>query len=159
MLKLHKFSAVALVLGTAGTAHAAASVASPPLVVGGMLVGLVLLALFIGLLARTFRNMQAARVVSRLEAAQHDVEHRLEEWHERPDVEILRALLDGLRESIEENERQAYASALSEVSGRFFGADLVAWEVWFRKDAAGLVSQRTATRNHAPPAGEFLPVT
>lgn len=143
---------------TAAAVPQAASVASPPLVVGGMLVGLVLLAVFVGLLVRTFRNMSAAGLESQFERARRHSEEWLLQWHEAADPDAVRALIDGLCMTDDTQTRQVYADALAEITQRYFGADDVAWEVWWRRHGAAFAAEARRQRAHARPAGEFLPV-
>ena len=163
-MKGHKIGWVAgaaalLFAGSAQATPLAASVASPPLVVAGMLVGLVLLVLFVGLLVRTFRSMRAARGVSDVEIVRREAGLRLADWEKSPDLETVRGLVDLLKECDTDEERSIVTEALSHVSGRFFGPDELAREVWLRRDAEAHVTSCRSRQSSIPPAGEYLPVS
>lgn len=158
-----KSLAVFAVTLSAGSAAAAipnaASVASPPLVVGGMLVGLLLLVLFIGLLVKTFRRMAAVRTTSTVDLAQREADLRVAEWEDSLDLNVVRALIDNLHLAETAGEREVFSVALAEITGRFFGTDEVAWEVWWRRDSQALLVEMRRRLNPAPPlAGEYLHV-
>jgi hypothetical protein len=163
-MKARKFAwmagaTVLLLAGSAQAAPLAASVASPPLVVAGMLVGLVLLVVFVGLLVRTFRSMRATRDVSDVEIVRREAGLRLSDWENLPDLETVRGLVDLLKECDTDEERSIVTEALSRVSGRFFGPDELAWEVWLRRDAEAHVLGARSQQSSIPPAGEYLPVS
>ena len=143
---------------TAAAAPQAASVTSPPLVVAGLLLGIVLLAVFVGLLVRTFRNMRAAGLESELARAHRHSAKWLLQWREAADPEAVRALIDELCMTDDTQTRQVYVDALAEITQRYFGADDVAWEVWWRRHGVEFAAEVRRQRANGPPTGEFLPV-
>lgn len=124
-----------------------------------MLVGLLLLVLFVGLLVRTFRNMQSIETLSGVEIVQRETDLRLEDWELSPSLETLRGLIELMKECEADEERLIVCNALSRITGRYFGTDEVAWEVWVRRDAEQLVSNLRRHTDRVPPAGEVLPVS
>lgn len=136
----------------------AASVASPPLVVGGMLVGLLLLGSFAYMLSRTFQNMSAIQPENRLQAATGDTTNLTDTFQSTPSVDVLHALVDGLRESETDEEAQVYVAALTDLTGRFFKSDVVAWESWLRREGERFVSN-TDTERRAPVRSVALPLS
>lgn len=156
--------AAALLLAAApGSAFAAipaaASAASPPLVVGGVLVGMVLLGLFVGVLVRTMRTMRKSGTESRLDIARREVDQLLHEFQAEPSVETASHLLAGLKEADTAAEATLFADALSHVSGRYFGADMVAWEIWLRRDATAHVEGLRRAQSGVPTTGDSLRVS
>ncbi|MFT5432352.1 MAG: hypothetical protein ACI9OJ_003051 [Myxococcota bacterium] len=143
----------------ANAAPLAASVGMPSQVVAGLIVGLILLAAFVVLMVRTFKNMQDSHEVTRQDEAVQEVYELKAGWEQRPTEDALHALVDGLRESSTPDEAALFASALAEVSGRYFGADDVAWEVWVRREGASTVAALAPRDRRAPPAGEVIPVS
>jgi len=152
-------AALTLVPASALAVPHAAAVVSPPLVVGGMLLGVVLIALCIGMLLRTYRTMQRETPLTQTEATALDVEQRTTEWERDPSLAVLQALVDRLDRSEEEQVQQMYAEALSNASARYFGNDSVAWKVWLMKDGTTCVEEakRRPVAPHSP--GEFLRVS
>jgi uncharacterized protein (DUF2267 family) len=137
----------------------AASVASPPLVVGGLLVGLVLLGAAVTLLLRTFRNIQSVTETDPADEARTEVQALQSAWESKPSVEILRDLVAGLRESVTGDEAETFAAALSDATGRYFGRDDVSWEVWVRREGDAHVRQLLSSEEQLRPASEYLPVS
>ena len=125
---------------------AAASAASPPLVVGGMIVGLLLFGSFAYMLSKTFRNLSSHEPENRVAAAKADCEALEAEFEQYPEVATLHALVDGLRQAQSETEATLYSLALSRLTGRFFKHDLVAWDVWLNRECTTFVA-RTIARN------------
>jgi hypothetical protein len=124
---------------TASAVPLAASVSSSPLVVGGVVVGLGLLVAFVFVMMRSFRTMRSASVDNRVETAVHQADALVAAFRSVPSPEVLRTLVDELRESQTDEERLVFARALSTLTQRHFGTDDVAWEVWLRRDAASFL--------------------
>ncbi len=120
---------------TAYAVPLAASVSSSPLAVGGVIVGLGLLIAFVFVMIRSFRSMRSASVDNRLESSASQAVALTDDFRSLPSIEVLRALVDELRESQTDEERMVFARALSVLTQRHFGTDDVAWEVWLRRDA------------------------
>ncbi len=137
----------------------AASAVSPPLVVGGMLIGLLLLVLFIGILVRTFRNMKSAVVADPGSHLQREIGDLLEQWQASADPDVVRSLIDGLRLAEFDGEAEQYAEALSEITKRYFGTDGVAWEVWWRRDSSEFFDSLRDDLRRGSPAPGYLPVS
>jgi len=125
----------------------AASVASPPLVVGGMLVGLLLLVSFAYMLSKTFQNMSDIQPEDRISAAKSTAESLCQRFASRPTLTTLTALVDGLRNAQTDDEAAYFTHALSNLTCRFFKADVVAWESWLRREGAEFVSNASADVN------------
>ncbi len=128
-----------LATGTASASPLAASVSSAPLVVGGVVVGLILLSGFTMVLIRSFRSMKSSQGETRLDIARRVAGQLVGEFELKPSVAPLKGLVDELRESASDEEARVYSAALSRITGRYFGEDDVAWEVWLRRDAGGFV--------------------
>ena len=141
---------------TAGAGPLAASVASPPLVAIGVLVGLALLALSLALFVRTVRTMRNSRSERPADTLRHNVRVQMDSFRATGDRSAVGPLIDALRELDTDEERQIVVEALSELSGRYFGIDVGAWQAWWRREGA---SGAASTRMAEPPAGEFLPVS
>lgn len=132
----------------------AAATASPPLVIGGILIGILLLVLFLGILLRTFRSMQAMREMAPIERAQREIDDLVSRWRNHHEIDAVRALIDGLRMSEDASESRLYGDALAQITSRYFGTDGIAWEVWYRKESNALVAEARGL-----PDGDYLPVS
>ena len=130
------FGAVMLCAGSAKAAPLAATVASTPLVVGGILVGLALLAGFTLVLLRSVRSMKSSQGEDRVELARKECEQIASAYLAKPNLDGLKALVDELREASSGEEAQVWSATLSRLTGRYFGEDDLAWEVWLRRDGA-----------------------
>jgi hypothetical protein len=130
------FGAVMLCAGSAKAAPLAATVASTPLVVGGVLVGLALLAGFTLVLLRSVRTMKSHQGEDRVEVARKESEQIASAYLANPSLDNLKVLVEELREASSGEEAQVWSSTLSRLTGRYFGEDDLAWEVWLRRDGA-----------------------
>ena len=134
-------------------APAAASAASPPFVVGGVLVGLVLFGSFAYMLSRTFSNMNETAPQDRIAAAIHEVADLRTFFEANPSLAPLQALIEGMREAQgDDTVCDIYASALSELTGRYFRRDLVAWDAWIAREGADFITAQRSSgvlTNHA----------
>ncbi len=151
-------SIVVLPAATAGAVPFAASVASPPLVAMGVLVGLALLGLSMALFVRTMRSMKRTRAERPIDVLRRNVDTQLEHYRATADRSAVGPMIEALREAETDEERQVLVEALSEMSGRYFGIDVVAWQAWWRRES-GASLPASALRTAEPPAGEFLPVS
>lgn len=138
--------------------HAAAS-ASPPLVVGGILVGVLLLSLSVVMLVRTFRTMRTAGQDRRIEQIRREADTRAEEWTTTREARTIASLIELLHDAETDPERKLVTDRLTEITGRYFGLDAVAWQAWWTADGEEFVRETTVVDKHEPPAGEFLPVS
>jgi hypothetical protein len=114
--------------------------ATPPLMFGGVLVGVLLLILFLGILLRTFRTMQAASEQPRIELARQAADELVDRWQQAHDRDTLRLLIDDLRLAEDAGEAEIFAAALSRITDRYFGTDGIAWEVWYRRESERFVN-------------------
>ena len=121
-------------------APGAASVASPPLVVGGMLVGLLLLGSFAYMLSRTFQNMSDIQPEDRVTAATQNAADLSTRFETHPSTTVLNTLVDGIRTAESESEASAFVTALTGLTGRYFKSDVVAWESWVRREGSVFVA-------------------
>lgn len=137
----------------------AAAAASPPVVVGGVLVGVLLLGLSVGILLRTFRTMRTARTEQSVERLRREADARHESWLATRDGDAVSGLIDLMAVADTDEARRPVASALSDITGRYFGEDPLAWRAWWRQEGEHFVAHARTSDAHVPPAGEFLPVS
>ncbi len=134
-------------------APAAASAASPPLVAGGVLVGMVLFGSFAYMLSRTFRHMNETIPQDRTAAAIHEAADLRSFYKVNPSLAPLQALIEGMREAQDDDTVcDIYASVLSELTGRYFRRDLVAWDAWIAREGVDFITTQRSSgllTNHA----------
>lgn len=137
----------------------AAAAASPPVVVGGVLVGVLLLGLSVGILLRTFRMMKASRVERTIERLRREADARHDHWLATRDAGAIGGLIELMMEADGDDERHLLSNALSDITGRYFGPDAIAWQAWWTHEGKEFVATALSKERREPPAGKFLPVS
>ena len=98
--------------------------------------GLALLAGFTLVLLRSVRTMKSHQGEDRTEVARKESEQIASAYLANPSLDNLKVLVEELREASSGEEAQVWSSTLSRLTGRYFGEDDLAWEVWLRRDGA-----------------------